>query len=225
MTAIIDLSHTITEEMPVYPGTAQPVISAVATHATHGFLEHRINLATHTGTHIDAPAHMIEGAATLDMLDPEMFIGPAIVIDCSTACKTGHSCEIGIDELAPFETEIAEHDFILLNTGWHLHWGTPEYFLGYPVLSPEAARWLADFDLKGIGIDVISVDPADTADYPAHMILLGQGMIIIENLTNLHALPQAGFILSCLPLKFRDSDGSPVRAVAIAAGNFQTDEL
>ncbi|MCP4656698.1 MAG: cyclase family protein, partial [bacterium] len=94
-------------------------------------------------------------------------------------------------------------------------WGTEAYFSEYPTLSPEAALWLGDLGLQGLGLDMISADETGSDDLPIHKILAGRSMIIIENLTNLHGLPENRFLFSCLPLKIQQADGSPVRAVAI----------
>lgn len=210
---IIDLTHPITEDMPVYPGTGQPEITAAATIEHDGYLEHRVSLFTHTGTHVDAPAHLIKGAPTLDEMSIAAFCGPAAVIDCSREPEEA----LDIDRLAPYEEEIAESDFLLLNSGWYRYWGREEYFRDYPSLTPEAASWLAGFDLRGIGVDTISVDPAGSEDFPVHNILMEKGILIIENLTGLHRLPRTSFIFSCFPLRLQNADGSPVRAVAFTA--------
>jgi len=89
------------------------------------------------------------------------------------------------------------------------------YFSGYPVLSENAVRWLQRFSLKGVGSDTISADKAETTAFPIHKNLLSRNCIIVENLTNLDALPEDGFVFSCLPLKTVNADGSPVRAVAM----------
>lgn len=209
---VIDLSHTITADMPVFPGTDQPEIAPIVTHEEHGYLEHKLTIFSHVGTHIDAPAHMIKDAQTLDQMDATAFCGTALALDLTT--KNENNRTICIDDLAPFEAEIAENDFLILNTGWYKHWGSTKYFSDYPALTAEGATWLADFDLKGIGVDVISIDPPENKDFAVHNILLSTGMIIIENLTNLHRLPECTFVLSCLPLKYEGADGSPVRAAA-----------
>ncbi len=82
------------------------------------------------------------------------------------------------------------------------------------MLSPEAAQWLVDADIKGVGIDMISVDEVDSTDFAIHNILLGADLVIIENLTNLEALPDSEFSFYCFPLRIEHADGSPVRAVA-----------
>ena len=212
---IIDLTHLITNDMPVYPGTEKPKSEDIFTINNDGFLEHKLTLFSHTGTHIDAPAHMLKGACTLDQLDINQFCGSAFVLDC-THKKDRRIC---IDDMIRFEEELSTNDFVILNTGWSQNWGKKKYYNDYPGLTPEAASWLSGFNLKGIGIDTISIDLPEEKDFIIHKILLETGIIIIENLTNLNLLQKDDFILSCLPLKFENSDGSPVRAIAIKTPN------
>jgi kynurenine formamidase len=209
----IDLSHTIKDGMPVFPGTEAPQIEDMFTHETHGFWEHRLTLFSHIGTHIDAPAHMIKGAGTLDNMSIDSFIGPGICVDCTHKDVTDP--HITIDDLIPYESELSESDFVILNTGWYRNWGNQKYFTHYPALTEAAAQWLVEFKLKGVGVDVISIDSAESGSYEVHKTLLEQGTIAIENLTALHLIPTEGFLFSCLPLKFDNADGSPVRAIAI----------
>ena len=196
--------------MPVYPGTEPPVITTGCSIDEIGFLEKKLTFYSHTGTHIDAPAHMIKGHNTLDMLPIEHFFGPALMLNFVDFTNNS----IRIKELEPYQAKIKEVDFLLLHTGWSQYWGSEKYFANYPVLSVEAAHWLSSFGLKGFGLDTISADTADTQDYLVHKALLQKNMIIIENLTNLLALPSTQFEFSCFPLTIEDADGSPVRAVA-----------
>lgn len=208
---IVDLTHFISPNMPVYPGTEPPTFTTECAIEAVGFLEKKMNLYSHTGTHIDAPAHIIRGARTLDQLSADTFIGNAFSVDLTRI----NGPAIDISALEPHENSIKKNDFILLNTGWSRYWGTERYFADYPVLSPEAAVWLNGFELKGLGLDVISPDRVESKDFPIHRILLERNMIIIENLTNLQALPGSEFMFLCFPLKIEQADGSPVRAVAI----------
>lgn len=208
---MIDLSHPIAAGMPVYPGAKPPTLTTISTVATHGCKEKRISINSHTGTHIDAPAHMLVDGKNLDGMSIEQFIGPACVIDASRLNKP----TLESADLEPHRQIISQSEFVLLRTDHAKAWGREAYFDGYPALSAEAAQWLSGFRLKGFGVDAISVDPADSEDFPVHKTLLTKGMILIENLTQLHLLPTAGWIFSCLPLKVADADGSPVRAAAL----------
>lgn len=207
---LVDLTHPIAPNMPVYPGTEPPVFTTGCSIDEVGFLEKKITLYSHTGTHIDAPAHLIRGHNTLDMLSIEHFYGPALMLNFDNFIAQA----IGIKELEPFQDKIEKVDFLLLRTGWSQYWGSEKYFTNYPVLSLEAANWLSSFGLKGFGLDTISADTADTENYPVHKALLQKNTLIIENLTNLMDLPCHQFNFSCFPLSFEDADGSPVRAVA-----------
>ena len=206
----IDLSHPITEAMPVYPGTQPPVIAPCCSHETEGFMEHKLSMFTHTGTHIDAPLHLFKDGRSLDQFSINHFIGPAIKFQLPPNCSAD-------DQMALFNTrssELAEADFILIQTNWSDYWGKARYYADFPVLCHEVMSLLIAQAPKGVGLDAISADPVDTTRFENHRRLLENDILIIENLTNLSLLPNSGFSFSCIPLKINNSDGAPVRAVA-----------
>lgn len=208
---IIDLTHSVSPDMPVYPGTEPPGFSEACTLDKDGFKEMVITLYSHTGTHMDSPAHLFDGGKTLDAYEPGRFCGPALVLDLSERTGT-----IEIEDLLQYKEKMQRVDFLLLHTGWGKLWGSEQYFTGFPVLSPEAARWLVQQGVKAIGVDAVSVDPVESMSaLPVHQILLGCDVLIIENLTNLDLLVNREFTLCCLPLKIAWADGAPVRAMAI----------
>jgi kynurenine formamidase len=196
--------------MPVWPGTPQPDFSALCTIARDGFAEQSIRISSHTGTHIDAPSHIIEGGDSLDRLDLGRFYGRGILLDLRDAAGG----LIRREALQPSGAMIAESEFVLLYTGWSSFWGEERYDRDYPVLTVEAASWMASFNLKGIGIDAPSFDASGVGQYPVHRELLGSGILLIENLTNLFLLPETGFFVSIFPLSIAGADACPVRAVA-----------
>jgi arylformamidase len=210
---IVDLSRTISEDMPVYPGTEQPVITNPCTIDGCGFAEKKITLYSHTGTHMDAPSHILTGAPCLEDLGVNHFIGSGVVIDLSRNAIENRSIELS--DLTTFKDILERKEYILLHTGWGRYWGEDEYFKGYPVLTSDAAIWLAEFNLKGIGIDMISIDPPDSLDMLIHKIFLCKNTTVIENLSNMTELIGRDFTFCCFPLKLKNSDGSPVRALAI----------
>jgi kynurenine formamidase len=210
---LIDLSHPLFDSMPVYPGSESPAFETVATVSHEGYAEKRISFFSHTGTHLDAPSHVLPQGLSLDRLSVDHFAGSASVLDFSSDSQRS----IEIDDLAPYRYLIQRSDFVLIHTGWSRHWGHACYNTGYPVLSERAADWICGFGLKGLGVDAISVDSPLSPGLPVHRRLLEQQLIIVENLNRLQDLPQSGFIFFALPLRIQDGDGSPVRAVAMVS--------
>jgi len=205
---LIDLSHIINPDISVFPGTEKPVFERKE---IEGYPEVKMTIYTHTATHIDAPIHIIKGARTLDELPIDIFIGKAIIIDCKHLAGKN----ITLDFLKQFEDKIRNIEFIIFNSGWSVKWKTDAYFVGFPTLTSEAAKWLTTFNLKGIGLDSISLDPVADLTLPNHKIVLAKEILIIENMTNLDSLPNGEFMFQCFPLRIEKADGSPVRAVAI----------
>lgn len=203
---VFDLTHMITEDINVWPGCEAPRLRHIE---GGGFRETEIFLNSHNGTHMDAPAHMIDGGATLDTLPASAFCGRAYIMDC-TALEAGDA--ITLERLKPLRLDGV--DFLIISTGWEIYWGREEYFGDYPVLSPTAAEYLAALPIKGVGLDTMSVDRMSSRDSENHRLLLGAGKLIIENLRSLAELRQEYVDFSALPLKFQNADGSPVRAIA-----------
>ncbi len=214
---LIDLSHSISPDISVFPGTEKPVFERKE---IEGYPEVKITMYTHTATHIDAPIHIIKGARPddpfgrakcLDDFPVDKFMGKAIVIDCKHLAGK----QITLDFLRQFEDKIRKVEFILFNSGWSAKWKTDAYFEGFPTLTIEAATWLTEFNLKGIGLDSISLDPVPDLTLPNHKIVLAKEILIIENMCNIDALPDTEFMFQCFPLKIERADGSPVRAVGM----------
>ena len=204
---LIDLTHVIHPDMPVYPGTEKPVFSDGTSLEKEGFLEKKISFFSHTGTHMDAPAHILKEGKTLDALHVESFMGKALCIDV-----TGEFIEE--EFLRKYEGELKDVDFVVFRSGWSKFWGDEKYFRDFPTLTCKAAEFLCEFDLKGIGLDMISIDKVENETLSIHKIILAKEIVIIENLTNLGKLPKS-FELCVLPLHVKDADGAPVRAVAV----------
>ena len=204
---IYDLTHTIRNDMPVYPGTEQPRLTTACTIEEVGYRETLLHMYSHTGTHMDAPAHMLPDGAALDRYPGEKFVGAAIVVDCR-----GEK-DISLPLLQSYD--LSGVDFVLFCTGWDKKWGTPAYYEHFPCLTAEAAAYLATLPLKGVGEDSISLDPCDSTEFPNHITLMKAGFINTENLTGLDALLGRRFTFVTLPLKFENADGCSCRAIAM----------
>jgi len=209
---IIDLTHYISEDMPVYPGTIGPKFTAANTYDIDGFKETLMTMYTHTGTHMDPPAHLFSGRTTLDQFPIDQFVGTALVIDCSDL-REGQ--RITMDYINRQREDADEAEFILFHTGWEQYWGTEKYFGDYPCIDAAVADYLTGSNKKGIGLDTIGLDPIADTNLTLHKRLLKENeIVIIENLINLHLLGNRLFTFFALPLKHVDADGSPIRAIA-----------
>jgi arylformamidase len=206
---VIDLSHAINGNMSTYTKDEKLEIYDIASIEKDGYNEKLLRLCTHTGTHIDAPSHMINKGKTIDEFNISDFIGIATIIDVSNLSK------VDIEDLIFYRERINNCDFVILRTGWDRYWGSDEYLHAFPSLTEEAARWLCSFNIRGVGIDTISIDNFDSIDFEVHNTILSRGKIIIENLTNLDEVKEEEFTFVATPLKIECGDASPVRAIAI----------
>ncbi len=209
---VIDLSHIICPDMPVYPGTNPPTLVPANTIEYDGFRETVLTMYSHTGTHTDAPAHLISDGITLDKFPAAQFVGTAIVIDCT---KLSNSNEIPLSLIMQYKKELTDIDFLLFYTAWDKFWGTDKYFNSYPCLTNEAADYIRSLKIKGIGVDTISIDPVGVPLVNHNTLLCDNNFVIIENLTNLDKIGDGSFHFMALPLKYADADGAPTRAVAV----------
>lgn len=210
---LIDLSHPITAEMPVFPGDrpVEIVVSDATTSPPASDRRHmngsRLHTSVHTGTHMDAPFHFVHEGDRIDQVDLDRCVGPALRINLPATVR-----EIEVKHLAEWDNKLRVAHRVVFNTGWHHRWGQPNYFTEHPVITGAAAKYLVDHGVVLVGVDTPSVD---RPPYDAHLTLLGAGLLIVENLTNLDAIPGDVFELVATPLRITGRDGSPVRAVAI----------
>ncbi|MDF2838681.1 MAG: cyclase family protein [Evtepia sp.] len=210
---IIDLTHFISEDMPVYPGTEGPQFIPANSYEIDGFKETLMTMYTHTGTHMDPPAHLFSGRTTLDQFPITQFVGKGLVINCSDL-KEGERITMSYINRQREKADKAE--FLLFCSGWDQYWGKEEYFGDYPCIDSEVADYLVNGHKKGIGLDTIGLDPIADVSLTLHKRLLKENeIVIIENLMNLHLLGDELFTFCALPLKHIDADGSPIRAIAI----------
>lgn len=203
-----DLTHLITPDTPVWPGTPQPVLAEGSTLERDGFRETRLELFSHVGTHMDAPAHMLRGAVQLDELGADAFTGSAWVLDAEK-----YAGKIPPEALDAFPGA----DFLLVSTGWERFWGGGEYFGSYPTLAAATVERALSLGVKGIGVDTMGIDHMDDETYANHFLVFRAGKVIVENLCGLVPLRGRRLYFAALPLKYKNADGAPVRAVALEA--------
>ncbi|WP_256391707.1 cyclase family protein [Natronoarchaeum rubrum] len=211
-----DLSQSLDAEGTTYPGDPAVSVTPHATHESDGYRVTELALGSHSGTHVDAPSHLLPDGRNLDEVGLSTFAFDAVRIDC-----TDHGARepIGRDAVAAAPTDA---DLLVVRTGWSEHWGTNRY-LDHPYLSSDAAVWLAEQGFH-VGVDTPNVDPTPRQEpttertdepegFPAHRALLGSDCLLVENLRNLGAPPDR-FELCAYPLPIPDADGAPARAVA-----------
>ncbi|MFZ6664010.1 cyclase family protein [Peijinzhouia sedimentorum] len=198
--AVIDLTLSITDKIPVFPGDKRPTIEPAATIANQGWNALRYSFGTHFATHIDAPFHMLENGKKLTDFPPETFIGEAIVIDVRGQSSIAHDLE-----------EVREGDFVFFHTD-HIKNISGDYFVGNPVISPATAQLLVDKKVRIVGLD--SFTP-DGAPYNEHKLFFRNDILIVENLVGLETLPTQRFSVIIAPLKIDQADGAPCRVFAL----------
>jgi len=213
MTRLIDLSHTIEDGMTTYKGLPGPHICDFWTRERSAefydngetFQIGRIDMVANTGTYLDAPFHRYEDGADLAALQLSALAGlPGLVV---------RSDEHAVDAQA-FEALDVAGKAVLVQTGWDRHWRTDAYFENHPFLTEAAARLLATRGAALVGIDSHNIDDTRVRSRPVHTILLGAGILVCEHMTNLAALPDAGFRFTAAPPKIAGMGTFPVRAFA-----------
>ncbi len=205
-----DLSYPLVNHMPVYPGDPGPEIKT-APGVPAPWRVSDVRFGSHTGTHMDAPAHYFPAGKTLDQYPLERLILPGVMISVPEVPDQG---VIAWEGLAGPVAAAPAGGALVLRTGWGRFWNTDRYWR-YPSLSPEAAEGLAASGAPLIGVDLPSVDPLVHVPPLIHAILLKHDLLLVENLAGLHQL-EAGQVyqFAFLPLPLSGLDGSPVRAVA-----------
>jgi len=219
MTRIVDLTHPIHEGMLTYarPWHTKVCVEQLAEIPKQGRETRRFVLGSHTGTHVDAPAHFVEHGNTIENLPLEALLGPARLLDCT-----------GLAPLTEITTPMLREMLggpvpkrLVFRYGWDRYWGDDAYYMGHPYLSGEAAQWLVDEGVLLLGMDTPMPDnpePGEGApDSPIHKILLGNNVVLLEYLCNLDQLTSESITLIALPLKIEGADGAPTRCVAIDA--------
>lgn len=200
-----DVSVPDRPDMHVYPGDPtleQTQVRAIkrgdAANLTH------LSLGAHTGTHVDAPAHFIDGAPTLDQVPIDRMVGPAQVFDLRGLAA--------IDAAALRRHEIHDGDIVLFRTDNSERWAKAGFQKDFAYVTLDAAQYLVERGVKTIGMDYLSIEQFGSQDFAVHKLLLGKGVFVIEGL-DLREIEAGPYFLACLPLKLEGVDGAPARAV------------
>jgi arylformamidase len=213
-TRMIDLTLPWSPDCTPVPGHPRIQIEDLHTHDKEGRSNSIARFSLHTGTHVDAPYHFHREGQTIDRVALNRLIAPATLIDLRGCAQPGE----GITDADIWSTGISPDEelknrVVVCFTGWAARmWNSPDFYSGNPFLDQSAVRWLADREIAALGLDS-SVDQG--APYPNHQLLLGRGILLVENLTNLDQISQQEFVIAALPLPVEAGNGGPARVVAL----------
>ncbi|MBI2529327.1 MAG: cyclase family protein [Candidatus Rokubacteria bacterium] len=211
----IDLAHAYHEGMTYQKMVGPACIETVWQVGREPFNIQRLTVASHQGTHVDAPLHFIPGGRTIDTYALNDLAGPAAILPLDLAPNES----VSVRQLEGAGVAVEPGDLVFLATGWDRHFSTDAYHT-HPHLSLEAADWLRQRRVRMVGVDCFSADlaaPLRPPDFgwPVHHLLLGAGILIAENVANLTAIAGRRLTVGAFPLRVRGGDGAPARIFAM----------
>ncbi len=226
---VVDLTHALSSTTPYWPSAAGNPFThdTIRAHADGSPSMAAYSTPEHHGTHIDAPVHSAEGQPSVDQLTPDDLFGPAAVIDIATQSAADPDYSVTVADVEAWEVEhgrIPPGAIVLLYTGWAEKYTDPAAYpnldsegtLHFPGFSPEVGELLVnERDIKGIGIDNLSIDPGVGPGFPVHGIVNGSGKFHLENVANLGQVPAVGAYLIVAPIKIEGGSGGQVRIFAV----------
>ena len=210
---IIDLTLTVSDKIPTFPGSPQPNFIPWENIKEDGYNLEVLFLSSHTGTHMDAPHHFLEKGAKIHEISLKKLVSEAALIQCR---KNGGQ-SITKTDIQKFEKnhgKIENFSSVIFYTGWQKNLQKKYYFTKNPGLSVSAAKYLTSKKISLVGIDSPSIDLGKDPKFSVHKIFAKKGVLIVENLANLDNIKSPTFHLVVLPLKLKNATGSPVRAIA-----------
>jgi len=210
---IIDLTLTVSDKIPTFPGSPQPSFIPWENVKEDGYNLELLFLSTHTGTHMDAPYHFLEKGAKIHEISLKKLVSEAVLIKSKKKCGESIT-KIDIQKFEKKHGKITSFSSVIFYTGWQKNLQKKYYFTKNPGLSISAAKYLASKKINLVGIDSPSIDLGTDSKFSVHQIFAKKGMLIVENLANLEKIKSSKFHLVVLPLKLKNATGSPVRAIA-----------
>lgn len=207
--AIYDVSQPIHSEMVVWPGDPQPTLNLLSDRTAGAVANVRhVALSTHSGTHVDAPDHFVEGGRTVDAVDLDRLLGPCLVlaVDASTVIDRDHLAKVW-----PFADPPSRVLLKTANSRRRLLQDAA-FHRDFVALAADAAQFLVDQGVITVGIDYYSIEPFEASGHPTHMILLGHDVLVIEGV-NLIDITPGPYRMACLPMNLVGADGAPARVL------------
>jgi len=210
---ILDLTLTISNKIPTFPGSPQPNFIPWEKIKDDGYNLELLFLSSHTGTHLDAPYHFLEKGSKIHEISLKKLVSNAVLIK-SRKKRNETITKTDIQKFEKKHGKIESFSSVVFWTGWQRNLQKDNYFTKNPGLSVSAANYLASKKIGLVGIDSPSIDLGTDFKFPVHQIFAKKGMLIVENLANLEKIKSSKFRLVVLPLKLKGATGSPVRAIA-----------
>jgi kynurenine formamidase len=210
---ILDLTLTISNKIPTFPGSPQPNFIPWEKIKDDGYNLELLFLSSHTGTHLDAPYHFLEKGSKIHEISLKKLVSNAVLIK-SRKKRNETITKTDIQKFEKKHGKIESFSSVVFWTGWQRNLQEDNYFTKNPGLSVSAANYLASKKIGLVGIDSPSIDLGTDFKFPVHQIFAKKGMLIVENLANLEKIKSSKFHLVVLPLKLKGATGSPVRAIA-----------
>ena len=203
---IYDISLEISENMGVWKDkdNKRPKIEVTSTTRTGNANESRLHLDAHTGTHVDAPFHFLQNGKKIDKIPAEKFLGECIVIDLTYIKNRG------IEKIDLIKARIKKDDIVILKTSNKYN---KKFDFNFVYLAESGAKYLASKNIGGVGINALGIERSQPS-YNTHKSLLGKDIIIFEGL-ELSKINHGRYFFIGLPLKIKDGDASPMRAVLV----------
>ena len=211
---VIDLTLTISEKIPTFPGSPQPNFINWETIEKDGYNLELLFLSSHTGTHMDAPFHFLKKGPKIDQIVTKRLVTEAVLVKI----RKGADQAITKNDIEKFERKhgkIDDGSTVVFHTGWQKNLKKQSYFLKNPGLAVSAAKYLVSKKINLVGIDSPSIDLGKDQRFSVHHVLAKNGVLIVENLANLEKINSEKFYLIVAPLKLKGATGSPVRAIAL----------
>ena len=210
---IIDLTLTISNKIPTFPGSPQPNFIPWEKIKDDGYNLELLFLSSHTGTHLDAPYHFLEKGSKIHEISLKKLVSNAVLI-ISRKKRNEAITKTDIQKFEKTHGKIESFSSVIFLTGWQKNLQKKYYFSKNPGLSASAADYLASKKVSLVGIDSPSIDLGTDSKFSVHQIFAKKGTLIVENLANLEKIKSSKFHLVVLPLKLKGATGSPVRAIA-----------
>lgn len=208
---ILDLTREISTDTKVFPGSPLPKFITWNKMEIDNYHSEVIFMSTHTGTHMDAPSHFINGVSSIDKIPINRFISRSVLVKITKASDE----LITAAEIEALNVKILEGDSVVFSTSWENEVDKEYYFSHSPGLSEDAAEFLINKKVNAVCIDSPSIDRGSDNNFPVHKLLLNKEILIVENLCNLGKIDSQNFTLIMIPLKLSGASGSPIRAIAI----------